>query len=197
MKGVAATTIALAGLAWGAFSTPTASADEPKKPERVAVTFSGGYETDPEDRGRPVVLVAAGMGVKPEVFREAFKGVRPAPAGTQPTEEQKRQNKQVLERALGKYGVDRDRIDEVSNYYRYNRGKGEMWRTRPAVAFALVRDGKVVGYDVVDAGAGYSSTPTVTVPGVKDAPAKVVLSFGKDLKTNGSIASITVPKAKD
>lgn len=195
MKNVAATTIALAGLALGALSS--ASADEPKKPGRVPVTFSGGYETEPEDRGRPVVLVAAGMGVEPEVFREAFKGVRPAPAGTQPTEEQKRQNKRVLENALGKHGVDRDRIDEVSDYYRYNRGKGEMWRTKPAVAFALVQDGKVVGYEVVEAGSGYSSTPTITVPGVKDAPAKVELAFGKDLAKNGSIASITVPKARN
>jgi hypothetical protein len=39
---------------------------------KVPVTFSGGHETDPQDRGRPVVLVAGALGVKPEVFRKAF-----------------------------------------------------------------------------------------------------------------------------
>lgn len=47
----------------------------------VPVTFTGGHETDPKDRGRPVVLVAAGLGVKPEVFREAFSGVTPSRGG--------------------------------------------------------------------------------------------------------------------
>ena len=51
-----------------------ARADEMKVP----LTFSGGLDTDPQDHGRPVVLVAAGLGVKPEVFREAFRGVTPA-----------------------------------------------------------------------------------------------------------------------
>ena len=30
---------------------------------KVAVTFSGGHDTDPKDHGRPVVLVAAALGV--------------------------------------------------------------------------------------------------------------------------------------
>lgn len=197
MRMALASALLAAGSLWSAFAS---AADEPKarakaepKPERVTVEFSGGHETDPVDRGRPVVLVAAGLGVKPEVFREAFKEVRPAPAGTQPTEEQKRKNKSALMNALGKHGVTNDRLDEVSNYYRYVRSRGEMWPTKPAVAFALVRDGKVVGYEVVEGGSGYSSPPAVTVPGVKDAPAKVELSFGKDLKRNGAIAAIKVP----
>ncbi len=45
---------------------------------KIPVTFSGGHETDPKDHGRPVVLVAAALNVKPEVFRKAFSGVTPA-----------------------------------------------------------------------------------------------------------------------
>src|SRR5438045_1713230 len=66
----------------------------------VPVTFSGGHETDPKDGGRPVVLVAAGLGVKPEVFREAFRGVTPARDG-RPTPEQARKNKEALLKVLG------------------------------------------------------------------------------------------------
>jgi hypothetical protein len=36
---------------------------------KVPVNFSGGHETDPRDHGRPVVLVAAALKVRPEVFR--------------------------------------------------------------------------------------------------------------------------------
>ncbi len=50
----------------------------------------------------------------------------------------------------------------------------------------MVRDGKVIGYKVVDGGSGYSSPPTLTAPGVKDAPGRVELSFGKLLGKNGS-----------
>jgi hypothetical protein len=174
-----------------------AGADEPTQGvTRVPIVFSGGHETDPQDRGRPVVLVAAGLGVPPEVFREAFKQVRPAPAGTKPSREQERQNKTVLLKALGKYGVTNERLDTVSDYYRYVPGRGRLWTVTPAVAQALLRDGTVIGYEVVDGGSGYSSPPEVAVPNVKHAPAKVELSFGKNLEKNGSIAAITIPKAK-
>lgn len=53
------------------------SADDMKIP----IKFSGGHETDRRDGGRPVVLVAAGLGVSPELFREAFRGVTPARGG--------------------------------------------------------------------------------------------------------------------
>jgi hypothetical protein len=46
----------------------------PSDVTRVAVVFSGGHETEGVDHGRPVVLIAAALGVKPEVF------TRPAPA---------------------------------------------------------------------------------------------------------------------
>jgi hypothetical protein len=40
-----------------------------------------------DDHGRPVVQVAKELGVIPEQFREAFKKVRPAVPGQEPTEE--------------------------------------------------------------------------------------------------------------
>jgi hypothetical protein len=58
----------------------------------MPVKFSGGHETDRRDGGRPVVLVAAGLGVKPEVFRDAFSNVRPAKNG-KPSGEEARRNK--------------------------------------------------------------------------------------------------------
>src|SRR3954471_14804414 len=71
---------------------------------KVPVTFSGGHETDPRDHGRPVVLVAAGLGVAPEVFRDAFSGVHPAgPGSGGPTREEAQKNKQALMSVLGKY----------------------------------------------------------------------------------------------
>ena len=67
---------------------------------------------------------------------------------------------------------------------------------KPAVANAMVRDGMVIGYEVVDGGSGYSSPPDVAVPIVKRATARVELSFGKNLEKNGSISAITIPKAE-
>ncbi len=157
--------------------------------QRVPVKFSGGHETDRRDRGRPVVLIAAALGVSSDVFREAFRHVRPAPAGSRPAPDQVRKNKEALMNALEPHGVTNDRLDEVSNYYRYVRSRGEMWPTKPAQAYAEVKDGKIVRFVVTKGGAGYSSPPTVSVPGY-DVTTKVELSFGKKLETNGAVKSI-------
>ncbi len=159
---------------------------------QLAVTFSGGHETDPRDRGRPVILVASALGVPADVFRETFSHVRPAPAGQSPEPDQVRKNKETLLSGLSPYGVTNDRLDEVSNYYRYNRSRGEMWRHTPATAVALVRDGVVTGFTVTNAGAGYSSTPEATVTGRPDLKLKVTLFFGTDLSKNGSIENIAL-----
>ena len=162
---------------------------------RVPVKLSGGHDTDRRDRGRPVVLIAAALGVSSDVFREAFSHVRPAPAGTRPSPDQVRKNKEALMDALGPLGVTNDRLDEVSNYYRYVRSRGEMWPTKPAVAYAEVKDGKIVRFVVTKGGAGYSSPPAVTVPGY-DVATKVELSFGKKLETNGAVKSIMIVTEK-
>jgi hypothetical protein len=160
------------------------------KETEVPVVFTGGHETDPRDHGRPVVLVAAGLGVTPEVFREAFSRVHPAGPGRSPEEHQVRENKHVLMEALGKYGVTDDRLNEVSNYYRYPPGAEHSWTQRPAQARALIRNGKISRFVITDAGAGYSSPPSIAVPQLPNVRAKCELSFVKDLQKNGEIGNI-------
>jgi hypothetical protein len=177
--------------AW--WAARSASAQAAPDGDRIAVTFSGGYQTDRRDGGRPVVLIAAALGVTSDKFREAFSGVTPARGGP-PEPAQVRRNKEALMRVLGPLGITNDRLDEVSNFYRYRPQEGELWRHTPAKAYATVHNGKITGFVVTEPGAGYSSPPTVTVPG--DAgnglAARVTLSFGKDLKTNGSIREIAL-----
>lgn len=164
--------------------------------ERVPVKISGGHDTERVDHGRPVKLIAAALGVKDEVFRDAFSNVHPAAPGSGgPTGDEARANKKVLMDALGPYGITNERLDEVSNYYRYRPGDNRLWWHEDASAVALVKDGAVVGYEVTDAGSGYTTSPAVTVPGYPDAKVKVELSFGEQLKTNGSIAALTLPKS--
>lgn len=164
-----------------------ARADETKVP----VTFSGGHETDRRDGGRPVVLVAGALGVTPEVFREAFSGVTPAKGG-QPTREQARKNKDALMKVLKPHGITNERLDEVSDYYRYRPQNGEMWPISAAKAYALVEDGKIKKIVVTEAGSGYSSAPTAKVEGMKDVSLKVTLKYGADMKKNGAIESIEI-----
>lgn len=162
---------------------------------KVPVVFSGGHDTDPRDRGRPVILIGAALGVTAEIFRDAFSGVRPAgPGKGGPTGEEARANKKVLMTALGKHGITNDRLDEVSNFYRYPPGSRELWQHTEAKANALVKNGAIVGYEIVEGGAGYTAPPTVSVPGIQGPAPKVKLAFGKKFETNGSVAAITVVK---
>lgn len=166
---------------------------------RVAVVFSGGHDTEAADRGRPVMLIAAALGVKPEVFRAAFSHVHPAgPGSGGPTEAEARANKAALLGALGSYGVTNERLDAVSDFYRYPPGRGGLWKNTPASANALVKDGVVVGYEVTDGGAGYTTAPTVSVPGIKATVAPTVeIRFGKDLPSNGVVSALRLPSTKD
>ncbi len=162
--------------------------------KKIPLEITGGHETDPRDRGRPVVLIAAGLGVTEDVFREAFSRVRPAPPGERPTDERARENKEALMKALAKHGVTNERLDEVSNYYRYRRENEELWRHVPAAGFATVESGKVTGITLTEKGAGYSSVPTIKVAGFDDLKLKPVVVYGKDLKTNGRIEKIEIEK---
>ena len=173
----------------------SAQAADPSGATKIPVTFSGGHQTDPRDHGRPVVLVAAGLGVAPEVFRDAFSGVHPAgPGSGGPTREEAQKNKQALMSVLGKYGITNDRLDEVSNYYRYQPQSGRLWRNQPAEANAIVKDGAITGYEIVNPGAGYTTPPTIAVPGYPHAAVRVELRFGKQLEKNGSIGAIQVAR---
>jgi hypothetical protein len=184
------TAVALAGLAIGGVALMTGMAAEPA----FSVAFSGGHETEPEDHGRPVVLIAATLGVKPELFREAFRGVTPARGGG-PTPEQVRKNKAALMKALGPYGITNERLDEVSDYYRYRPERGELWRTKRARAHAIVEGGKVKEIVVSEPGSGYSTPPRAVIKGMPEVKLTVNIAFDRDLKKNGSVQSIHVSPA--
>jgi len=158
---------------------------------KAPITFTGGHETDPRDHGRPVVLVAAGLGVPTDVFRKAFRGVTPA-RGRGPTREEAQRNKRALLGVLGPLGVTNDRLDEVSDYYRYRPESGKLWKNKPAKAHAVVTDGHVTQIVVTEPGSGYSSAPTAVIEGHDEVPLEVKLLFDTNLKKNGSIKSIEI-----
>lgn len=162
--------------------------------KHVPIVFTGGYDTDPRDHGRPVVLIAAALKVPEEVFRETFTHVTPA-RGRAPTGEQVRRNKEALLRGLSKYGVTNERLDAVSDYYRYNAARGETWRHAPAAAYATVMDGVVTAVTVTNPGAGYSSEPKAIVGGAEGVRLKVTLSYGTDFEKNGSVKGIAIVPA--
>ena len=168
---------------------------DPNAPGRMQVTFSGGHDTDERDKGRPVILIAAALGVPTEVFREAFTHVHPADPGRGPTGDEARANKRALLDALARYGVTNERLDEVSNYYRYNRSRGEMWPTNDAVACALVKGGKITGFSIESGGSGYSSAPQVSIPNFQLAPS-ATLAWSQKFEANGSVSGIALPDSK-
>jgi len=182
----------LAPLALLAMGAVAGKAQREASGTRVPVVFSGGHETDRRDHGRPVVLVAGALGVPPQVFRDAFSHVRPAPAGMAPEPGQVHDNKRALLDALGPYGVTNERLDEVSDHYRYVRSRGELWPVEEATAYALVKDGKITKFVVTNGGSGYTSSPTITVPSIPGAAGKAKLSFSEDFDKNGAVASIAV-----
>jgi hypothetical protein len=138
-----------------------------------------------------VVLIAAALNVPAEKFREAFTHVRPA-HGRGPTDAEARQNKRELLDRLAKYGVTNERLDEVSNFYRYRPETGELWKHKEAVVFATVKDGKVTRFRVAEPGYGYSSMPTLAVDGVPDLRTTARLAYGQDLTANGAIRGVQV-----
>jgi hypothetical protein len=174
-------------VALGAGTAATATAVQGKV---VKLRITGGHATDPRDHGRPVVLVAAALGVPTQVFRTAFSAVTPAAAGAEPDPAQVQRNKAALLAVLAPYGVTNERLDTVSNHYRYQGSEGEMWTHQAATATAVVRGGKVVSVKLLSGGAGYSSTPKVTVPGVKGAVLEATVGYGTDLSTNGAVTSV-------
>lgn len=182
-------TIGLAALLLLAGCTTAAPASTPAADPEITVSITGGLETEPVDDGRPVVLIAAALGVPTEVFRDAFSGVHPAGDG-EPSEADAQANKAVLLSVLGPYGITNDQLDAVSNHYRYMGAAGEIWPTSPATAEAIVEDGVVTGVRVIDGGSGYTSAPVITLSTGQTATAE--LAYGTDLATNGSIATITL-----
>ena len=185
--GASALVAALGGAGTGAAATSAQG-------KVVKLRLTGGHATDPRDNGRPVVLVAAALGVPTAVFRTAFSAVTPAAAGVAPDPAQVLRNKAALLAVLAPYGVTNDRLDAVSDHYRYQGSEGETWTHQAATATALVRGGKVISVKLLTDGAGYSSTPKVTVPGVTGAVVKATVAYGTDLSTNGEVTALKVGK---
>ncbi|WP_010583206.1 hypothetical protein [Schlesneria paludicola] len=156
---------------------------------KIPLTFSEGYDTDAKDRGRPVVLIAAALGVTPDVFREAFSGVTPARDG-RPSGAEARANKEALMKVLKPHGITNERLDEVSDYYRYQPQKGGLWKQVPAKGHVIVEDGKVKQIVITEPGSGYSTAPKVAAKGLEKVAFKVTLKFDKDLKQNGAIKAV-------
>jgi hypothetical protein len=157
------------------------------------VTLSGGFDTDPQDHGRPDVLIASALGVPTEVFREAFSGVTPAGLDRGPTTEEAQRNKAALMKVLAPYGITNDRLDEVSNYYRYNGKNGGVWQRTLATATPTLTNGTLTGVTITNPGSGYSSAPTVTITGPDGTvTAKATVTYTQDFTTNGSLSSITL-----
>lgn len=184
--------IASTGALLAAAALVVAGAAPAASTKTVSIKISGGHKTVASDKGRPVVLVAGALGVKPSVFRKAFSGVHPAGQGSGgPTSAEAQANKQALLKVLGPYGITNDQIDAASNKYRYNDSAGEMWPTTAAKGIATIRNGKVVSVKITKGGAGYTSKPAISVPGYS-ATLSVKLHYGKSYSTNGSIKSVTV-----
>ncbi len=93
---------------------------------------------------------------------------------------------------LGPLKVTNDRLDEVSNYYRYRPEKRELWPTKQAKAYAAVEDNKIKKIVVTEPGAGYSSPPKATVKGFDKLRLETKVKFETDLKKNGGVASVEV-----
>ncbi|MGG1519089.1 hypothetical protein ABE504_27000 [Paenibacillus oryzisoli] len=127
------------------------------------------------------------------MFREAFSGVTPAGLDRGPTAEEAQRNKAALLRVLAPYGITNDRLDEVSNFYRYNGRDGALWQHTLATATPAVTDGKVTGVTITNPGSGYTSAPTVTITGPDGTvTATASVAFTRDFKTNGSLSTIAL-----
>ncbi len=189
--GIAALVITvLGGVVASVAAQAPSSAD--LKASDVTVNITGGFETDSRDHGRPVVLIASMLGVTPDVFREAFSGVTPAKTGG-PTREEAQANKKALLKVLAPYGITNEKLDEVSNYYRYKASLGQTWPHTQATAQAVVVDGKITAITITNAGSGYTSTPKVVIKqGNLTYKAIATVSYTTDFKTNGSITSISL-----
>lgn len=155
---------------------------------KSSVKIEWGYTTKAIDKGRPVILIGSALGVWEEVFREAFSKVTPRPNSTQV-----HINKRILLDALWPYGITNDRLDEVSNYYRYQPQRWGLWKHSKAKVKAVISDDTVTDFEIIRAGNGYTVPPTITVPGY-NVKTEVIIQFSQDFKTNGSIKEVKIIK---
>lgn len=173
-------------------NTETTSASETSINDgSVVVQISGGHETKPQDGGRPDILIAGALGIPEQVFRDAFSHVTPEPNGANIPSVAQANKSQLLPR-LASYGITDPQLNRVMNYYRYVPQQGGLWPTTPAVVKAEIENGKVVSFTIVSGGSGYTSVPTIIVPGIGTVATDIQFGFSSDFTQNGTIKSIRV-----
>lgn len=99
-------------------------------------------------------------------------------------------------KVLAPHGVTNDRLDQVSDYYRFRPERGELWPTTPAKAQAVVVGGKARRIVVTDPGSGYSSPPEIKVVGFPQLVLKSTLEFSPELTKNGGVAKVEIVAAQ-
>lgn len=161
--------------------------------QQLPLQFAGGHDLARHDYGRPCALMAAALGVTTDQFRQAFSGVKPA-RGREPSDEERRRNKEALMSVLSPLGVTNERMDEVANFYRFRPQNGELWPHREAVGYAVVDRSVVKRLVITDGGFGYNTPPTVTICEMPAVRLEAKLSFDKDMRKNGAVASVTPVK---
>ncbi len=93
-------------------------------------------------------------------------------------------------KSLGTQGVSNDRLDEVSDYYRFQPQSGKIWTHKPAKAHALIVDGKIERIVVTDPGHGYCSAPKIVVLAMRKRSLKSSSSSRRISKRMGAIKEI-------
>ncbi|WP_139228528.1 hypothetical protein [Planctomicrobium piriforme] len=167
----------------------------PIEATRVPVIFTNGHDTEAADKGLPVKLLAGGLGVPDSVFRSALTQLQ-AVRGVAPNEWQLQTMQTYLFKTLAKYDVSAYRLETVTAYYRHEQPRGELWPTKSAKAFAVIDNGRLLGFEVLNGGSGYSSAPTVSIPGHNNLFVNIDIAYGREFGTNGSITSITLAELK-
>lgn len=155
------------------------------------VILSGGYDTASDDGGRPVSLIAGALGIPDEVFRNAFSFVTPENMGHL-NRETAQNNKAQLLSQLSPYGISNSSLDTVTNRYRYPPGSNAIWEHTPATIAAVIEDGTLVGFEILDGGNGYTSEPRIRVRGFGRIAVDVTLSYTSDFTKNGALTAITL-----
>ncbi|NQZ84340.1 MAG: hypothetical protein HRU03_01360 [Nanoarchaeales archaeon] len=158
----------------------------------ILIDINGGYELDLEDKGRPTKLISEGLGISQEQFQYAFSFVTPAGAGRSPTKEEEEKNKIALMNVLEPLGISNDKLDEVSNYYRYRTEVNKKWRHVEAELYAVIIDGVVVSVEITNKGAGYTSKPSLSIEGFEDVELVPVISFSTHLESNGELSEVII-----
>jgi hypothetical protein len=148
--------------------------------ERRSVTFNGGFETAEEDNGIPIILIAAGLNVTEPEMRETLMDK----LGDNYNSNLELTDDYIDEMAFQwrETGIDRDRVINVMNAYRYDNNGNATWNIEEAEAYATLLNGQITGFVI--------TKPTVSVEGVGQINTTMKQVYSTILNKNGSISEI-------